>query len=274
MTEPNKSKYELNSDQNLEVTAVEYSEKERSRLGRGIYLLPNLFTTVALFAGFYAIVASMKGLFDVAAIAIFVAMIADTLDGRIARLTGTTSSFGAQYDSLSDMVSFGIAPALVTYSLALNILGKVGWVVAFSYVAATSLRLARFNVQSSSCESDKRYFKGLPCTAAAGFVAGLVWVDQRFHIPGGHALSLFIAVMVFFAAACMVSNILYPSFKEIDLKGKVPFFMIILVLLILIAIALDPPVVSFSAFFIYAFLGPIMALQRINRRKKIKKKAA
>jgi len=141
---------------------------------RGIYLLPNLFTTAALFAGFYAVIAAFKGYFDAAAIAIFVAMVADTLDGRIARLTNTQTAFGAEYDSLSDMVSFGVAPSLLVYTYCLSNLGKVGWLVVFLYTAATALRLARFNTQVN--DQDKRYFQGVPCPAAAGVLAGAVWL--------------------------------------------------------------------------------------------------
>lgn len=248
-----------------------HQARSSTRLRRGIYLLPNLLTTTALFAGFYAIVAAMQGQFHMAAIAIYVAMMADTLDGRVARLTGTESSFGAEYDSLSDLVSFGVAPALVMYSLALNLLGKVGWLVAFCYVAATALRLARFNIQTAV--SDKRYFRGLPCTSAAGFMAGVVWLQEIFHIEMTHVMTTVLAVVVFSVAACMVSNIYYLSFKDLDLRGKIPFFMTLLIILIVIAVALNPPIVLFSTFFMYAISGPCMALQRW-RRKKSKKQVA
>src|SRR5580698_8220938 len=158
--------------------------KDNNLLGktqsRGIYLLPNLFTTAALFAGFYAVMAAMKGYFDSAAIAIFVAMILDSLDGRVARMTNTQTAFGAQYDSLSDMVAFGVAPALIVYSWSLFSLGKLGWLIAFLYTAGTALRLARFNTQSH--DTDKRYFQGLPSPAAAGVIAGLVWLGNTYEL--------------------------------------------------------------------------------------------
>lgn len=219
---------------------------------RPIYLLPNLLTTAGLFAGFYAIVAAMKGNFEVAAIAIFVAMIMDGLDGRVARLTGTESEFGAQYDSLSDMMCFGVTPALVVYSWGLRYLGKFGWLAAFFYVAATALRLARFNTQSSYV--DKRYFIGLPCPAAAAVIAGMVWVGTDFAIPGKR-ISEIVAVVTIFVAALMVSNVRYPSFKELDFKEHVPFVAVLLVLLSYLLIAWDPPKVLFTIFSLYAISG-------------------
>jgi len=222
---------------------------------RGIYLLPNLLTTAGLFAGFYAIVAAMKGSFEVAAIAIFVAMIMDGLDGRVARLTGTESEFGAQYDSLSDMVCFGITPALVIYSWGLRYLGKFGWLVAFFYAAATALRLARFNTQLG--DSDKRYFVGLSCTAAAGVIAGMVWVGTDFGIPGTR-ISELVAVVSLLVASLMVSNVRYHSFKQLDFKQHVPFVAVLLVLLIYLLIAWDPPKVLFGLFFMYALSGPVL----------------
>ncbi|MAZ77633.1 MAG: CDP-diacylglycerol--serine O-phosphatidyltransferase [Legionellaceae bacterium] len=237
---------------------------------RGIYLLPNLFTTVGLFAGFYAIVAAMKGMFDIASIAIYVAMVADSLDGRVARLTGTQSKFGAEYDSLSDMVGFGIAPALVAYSLALHHLGKIGWLAAFCYTVATALRLARFNIQATGEEeADKRYFQGLPSPAAAGLLAGLVWVDHIFLLRGSTANAV-IAIMVVLTALLMVSNINYLSFKDLDLKNSVPFFAILIVVLVVVAIAMDPPHVLFSAFLVYALSGPIMSIKAFFKGKKNK----
>jgi CDP-diacylglycerol---serine O-phosphatidyltransferase len=234
---------------------------------RGIYLLPNLFTTIGLFAGFYAIVAAMKGMFDIASIAIYVAMVADSLDGRVARLTGTQSKFGAEYDSLSDMVGFGVAPALVAYSLALHQLGKVGWLVAFCYTVATALRLARFNIQTAGEEEvDKRYFQGLPSPAAAGLLAGLVWVDHIFMLHG-LMTNIVIAAMVIATALLMVSNVRYLSFKDLDLKNSVPFFVILLVVVVVVAIAMDPPHVLFAAFLVYALSGPLMYFLRLLKKK-------
>ncbi len=222
---------------------------------RGIYLLPNLFTTAGLFSGFYAIVAGMKGNFETAAIAIFVAMIMDGLDGRVARLTGTESEFGAQYDSLTDMVCFGVTPALVVYSWGLQYLGKFGWLAAFFYAAATALRLARFNIQSSY--TDKRYFVGLSCTAAAGVVAGLVWVGIDFAIPGKRVSEL-VAGVIIIVGALMVSNVRYHSFKDLDLKAHVPFVAVLFVVLSYLLIAWDPPKVLFGVFFLYALSGPVL----------------
>lgn len=226
---------------------------------RGIYLLPNLLTTASLFAGFYAIVAGMKGLFDTAAIAIFIAMIADSLDGRVARLMNASTDFGVQYDSLSDMVSFGIAPALVLYSWALNDLGKIGWLIAFLYVACAALRLARFNVQTE--ESDKRFFVGLPSPPAAAVVASMVWCFHDY-VPHNLFSVLVVGIVTLILAVCMVSNILYRSFKEFDLKDKTSFISLVVIVLVFIAISLNPPLVLFIISIVFALSGPIFALQR------------
>lgn len=233
---------------------------------RKIYLLPNVLTTAGLFAGFYAIVAAMKGNFEVAAIAVFVAMIFDSLDGRVARLTGTESEFGAQYDSLSDMMCFGVTPALVVYSWGLRYLGKFGWLAAFFYVAATALRLARFNTQLG--QSDKKYFIGLPCTAAAPVIAGMVWVGTDFAIPGKR-ISEVAAIVTIIIAMLMVSNVRFHSFKELDFKEHVPFVSLLLVLLTYLLIAWDPPKILFAVFFLYALSGPVLWV-RNNLVKKLK----
>lgn len=230
---------------------------------RGIYLLPNLLTTAALFAGFYAIVAAMKGLFEYAAIAIFIAMIMDTLDGRVARLTKTQSAFGAQYDSLSDMVSFGIAPALVSYNWGLSELGKPGWLAAFIFAATGALRLARFNVQTSIV--DKRYFVGLPIPAAAAVVAGMVWLGTELDISGKN-LSLLVALIVSTLGILMVSYFKYYSFKEIDFKNHVPYMAMVILILSFSLIAWNPPIVLFTVFFIYALSGPLLWIR--NRFRK------
>ena len=244
---------------------LENTEITRSR---GIYLLPNLFTTAGLFAGFYSIVAAMKGHFEIAAMTLFIAMIMDALDGRVARLTGTQSDFGAQYDSLSDMVCFGIAPALVVYSWGLHALGKLGWLAAFVYVAATGLRLARFNVQLE--KQDKRFFVGLPCPAAAAVIASMVWVGTDFAITGSK-ISVFIAVVTIAMAICMVSNIKYHSFKEVDFKGKVPFVTVLIVVFFYVLIAWDSPKVLFSMSFIYALSGPIFWCKSKFIARKLRK---
>lgn len=234
---------------------------------RGIYLLPNLFTTGALFAGFYAIVAGMQGQFEQAAMAVFAAMIMDTLDGRVARLTGTQSAFGAQYDSLSDMVCFGLTPALVSFNWGLFNLGKLGWLAAFIYAVATALRLARFNTQLHS--TDKRYFIGLPCPAAAAVVTGFVWLGTDLNIPGKQ-ISILVALILIGAGICMVSNLRYYSFKEIDFKNHVPFFAVLVVVLIFTVIAWDPPSTLFTIFFLYALSGPGMWLRNWYKRARHK----
>lgn len=221
---------------------------------KGIYLLPNLLTTAALFAGFYAIVAAMKGHFDIAAIAIFTAMVMDMLDGRVARLTGTVSEFGAEYDSLSDLVAFGVAPALVLYSWGLQELGKLGWLVAFIHTATMALRLARFNTQQDT--ADKRFFTGLPAPAAAGTVVGFVWMIQDLGMASG-SIKIFAAGITATVSALMVSTIPYYSFKDIDLRGKVPFVAILMIVLIFVGISVDPPKILFGGFFLFACSGPV-----------------
>ncbi|NOX75829.1 MAG: CDP-diacylglycerol--serine O-phosphatidyltransferase [Gammaproteobacteria bacterium] len=235
---------------------------------RGIYLLPNLFTTGCLFAGFYAIVAAMGGRFESAAIAIFIAMIMDGLDGRVARLTNTQSAFGAEYDSLADMVSFGLAPALVVYVWALSDLGKLGWLGAFVYTAGTALRLARFNTQVGS--ADKRYFQGLASPAAAAVVAGLVWVGHDYQVEG-LGISVFAFVVTVCAGLLMVSNVRYRSFKDLDLKGKVPFVTILAVVLVFVLVSIDPPQVLLLVFASYAVSGPVVTLMTLRRRRAERK---
>jgi CDP-diacylglycerol--serine O-phosphatidyltransferase len=216
---------------------------------RGIYLLPNMFTTAALFAGFYAIVQAMNGNFEQSAVAIFIAMVMDGLDGRVARLTHTQSAFGAEYDSLSDMVSFGVAPALIVYVWALKDMGKWGWIAAFIYCAGAALRLARFNTQHEV--ADKRFFQGLPSPAAAALLAGLVWVMNEYHIRGTDIRWLVWGVTLF-AGLTMVSNLRYYSGKDINLRKSVPFVGILLIVLTFILIFSDPPRVLFSVFVLYA----------------------
>lgn len=243
----------------------ETSVSSESARHRGIYLLPNLFTTGALFAGFYAIVAGMKGQFEPAAIAVFVAMIMDTLDGRVARLTNTQSVFGAQYDSLSDMICFGLTPALVSFNWALSGLGKLGWLAAFIYTAATALRLARFNTQLGT--ADKRYFIGLPCPTAAAVVSGLVWFGTDLNIIG-RQISIIVALILVSLGILMVSNLRYYSFKEIDFKGHVPFFSVLVMVVIFSVIAWDPPSVLFMMFFLYALSGPGLWLKNWYKKGK------
>ncbi|MEW6314069.1 MAG: CDP-diacylglycerol--serine O-phosphatidyltransferase [Pseudomonadota bacterium] len=224
---------------------------------RGIYLLPNLFTTGALFGGFYAIVQAMNGRFEHAAVAIFIAMVLDGLDGRVARLTHTQSAFGAEYDSLSDMVSFGAAPALVIYEWALKDLGKLGWIAAFIYCVGAALRLARFNTQLEV--ADKRWFQGLPSPAAAALIAGLVWVMLDFEIEG-HAIRWLAWVFTIFAGLTMVSNVRFYSFKDINLRRSVSFVVLLFLVLFFVLIATHPPAVLFGLFVAYALSGYAMWL--------------
>lgn len=219
---------------------------------RGVYLLPNAFTTAALFCGFYAIVMAMNLKFDHASIAIFAAMVLDSLDGRVARLTNTQSEFGAQYDSLSDMVSFGAAPALVVYEWSLRGMGKLGWLAAFVYCAGGALRLARFNTNIAVV--DKRYFQGLPSPAAAALVAGFVWLmdDLRF---AGTDLDWVSWVITLYAGLTMVTNVPFYSFKDINFRKPVPFIVAFLMVLALVAISGDPPKVLFGLFVLYGLSG-------------------
>ena len=230
---------------------------------RGIYLLPNLFTTAALFAGFYAIVQGMNGRFEYAAVAIFIAMVMDGLDGRVARMTNTQSAFGAEYDSLSDMVSFGVAPALVIYEWSLKGLGKLGWIAAFVYCVGAALRLARFNTTVDVV--DKRYFQGLPSPAAAALIAGLVWVVHDFGISGADA-RWFAGALTLFAGITMVSNIPYWSGKEINLRKSVPFIVVAAVALGFALVSFYPPGVLFVLFLAYALSGYVMFALRWRRR--------
>jgi len=219
---------------------------------KGIYILPNLFTLAALFGGFYAIVMAMNGRFDQAGIGVFCAMILDSLDGRVARMTNTQSAFGEQMDSLSDMVSFGAAPALIAYEWALKGLGRWGWVAAFVYCACAALRLARFNVNTSVV--DKRYFQGLPSPAAAALVTGLVWVMNDLGWDGRQLDWIMFAVALY-SGLTMVTNVPFYSFKDVHMKRSVPFAVIVLIALIIAVITIHPPIVLFAVFVIYSVSG-------------------
>jgi len=247
-------------------------ESPQARRSRGVYLLPNLFTTAALFCGFYAIIAALRGRFEVAAIAVFVAMILDGLDGRVARMTHTESEFGAQYDSMADLVSFGLAPALIMYEWALGsmadmggFLAKLGWLAAFFYTVMAALRLARFNVQLGS--TDKRYFIGLPSPSAAAIMAGMVWFCTDLGLDGPHMRWPALIVTIG-AGALMFSNILYFSFKQFDLRGRMPFMTALLVVLIFVFTSIDPPKVLFLGFLIYGLSGPVLYLTRRLRARR------
>jgi CDP-diacylglycerol---serine O-phosphatidyltransferase len=219
---------------------------------KGIYILPNLFTLAALFGGFYAIVMAMNGRFDQAAIGVFCAMVLDSLDGRIARMTNTQSAFGEQMDSLSDMVSFGAAPALIAYVWALTSLGRWGWVGAFVYCACAALRLARFNVNTTVV--DKRFFQGLPSPAAAALVAGFIWLMTEAGIAGEDVRWITFALTLY-AGLTMVTNVPFYSFKDVSMKRSVPFAVIVLIALAIAVINIHPPTVMFGLFVVYGLSG-------------------
>ena len=219
---------------------------------KGIYMLPNMVTLAALFGGFYAVVMAMNGRFDLATIGIFVAMVLDSLDGRVARLTNTQSAFGEQMDSLSDMVSFGAAPALIAYEWALRDLGRWGWIAAFVYCACAALRLARFNVNTGVV--DKKYFQGLPSPAAAALVAGFIWLMTDAEYPGNE-LEWPMFVITLYAGLTMVTNVPFYSFKDLSLKKSVPFAAIVLVALAIAIINIHPPTVLFGVFVLYGLSG-------------------
>jgi len=251
-------------------------EQNETRLKsrRGIYLLPNMFTTAGLFAGFYAIVAAMGGRYEAAAIAIFIAMIMDGIDGRVARLTHTQSEFGVQYDSLSDMVCFGLAPALVMYEWSLQYMvsigwAKLGWLSAFVYTAGAALRLARFNAQIGTAE--KSYFKGLPSPSAAAVLAGLIWIGADNDVAGQDAVYLAF-IMTVLMGGLMVSNVRYYSFKEFDFKNRVPFVGLLVGLLVFVFTSIDPPKVLFAGFLFYAISGPVLTLARVRKNRATRRR--
>jgi CDP-diacylglycerol---serine O-phosphatidyltransferase len=248
------------TDKKLSRRATDNSESPSLR-ERGIYLLPNLFTSAALFSGFYAIVSAMNFKYEQAAIAIFVAMVMDGLDGRVARMTNTQSAFGAEYDSLSDMVSFGVAPALIMYVWALKPLGKIGWIAAFIYCACAALRLARFNTKLEDPFQDKRFFQGLPSPAAAALLAGFVWVSYEYGISGREIFFGAIKMqwlawgLTVFAAGSMVSDLSFYSGKDINLKKSVPFVAVLAIMLGFVLVSYSPPEVLFAVVFVYALSG-------------------
>lgn len=253
-------------DQLDHILPVDELEEEISENGvkvrkKGIYILPNLFTTASLFSGFYAIVASVDGKYENAAIAIFIAMILDMLDGRIARLTNTQSKFGAEYDSLADMVSFGIAPAVSVFIWSLQALGKLGWAITFIYIAAAALRLARFNTQTET--ADKNYFTGLASPSAAAMLAGSMWVFDEFYgsvqyIPPG--LIWLVGLITLVSALLMVSNVRYHSFKGLNLKERVPFVVILLAVIVFAVILIETSVALLIIFGLYVLSGPVYTL--------------
>src|SRR5512144_1627035 len=232
---------------------------------RGIYLLPNLFTTAALFAGFYAIVQAMNNNFDQSAVAIFVAMVLDGLDGRVARMTRTQSAFGAEYDSLSDMVAFGAAPALVIYEWSLRGMGKLGWIAAFVYVAGAALRLARFNTLLEV--ADKRWFLGIPSPSAAALVAGFVWIMDDNGVDADSVRWWAFAVTLF-AGLTMVSNLKYYSFKTINLKKSVPFLAVFAIVAFVALVSYQPAIVLFGMFVAYAVSGFVVSGWLVWRKRR------
>ncbi|CAH0313558.1 Phosphatidylcholine synthase [Massilia sp. Bi118] len=235
---------------------------------RGIYLLPNAFTTAALFGGFYAIVMAMNQRFDHACWAVFIAMVLDGLDGRVARLTNTQSEFGAQYDSLSDMVSFGAAPALVIYEWSLRGLGKLGWIAAFVYCAGAALRLARFNTNIEVV--DKRFFQGLPSPAAAALVVGFVMMmtDPDINVSA-RSVDWISWGLALFAGITMVTNVPFYSFKDVNFRKSVPFIVVFLIALFFALLAIDPPKVLWPLFVVYGLSGYAVYLWRLAKGKPV-----
>jgi CDP-diacylglycerol--serine O-phosphatidyltransferase len=270
----NPGRISTNEDQWAEVMGDELDyeveglvpEKPRLR-SKGIYLLPNAFTTAALFSGFFAIVNAMNDQFQVAAIAIFASLVLDGMDGRVARMTNTQSAFGEQYDSLADMVSFGVAPALVAYEWALKDLGKWGWLAAFTYCAGAALRLARFNVNTGVV--DKKFFQGLPSPAAGSLIAGFIWLADDNKIPVRDSaipwITFFIAV---YAGLTMVSNARFYSGKALDVRYRVPFGVMVLLILTFVLISSNPPLTLFGLFVIYSASGYVIwAWERLSGRR-------
>lgn len=241
---------------------------------KGIYLLPNAFTTANLFCGFFAIVQAMNNRFEIAAIAIFFALVMDGMDGRVARMTNTQSAFGEQYDSLTDMVSFGVAPALVAYEWVLKDLGKWGWLAAFAYCAGAALRLARFNTNIGVV--DKRFFQGLPSPAAASLIAGFVWlaIDNKLPVKELYIPWVMFALTIY-AGITMVSNAMFYSGKALDVRYRAPFGVMILVILGFVLVSSDPPVALFGLFVVYALSGYVLWVwQRVFPSKDTKGKAS
>jgi len=241
-------------------------EPPRAR-SKGIYLLPNAFTTAALFCGFFAIVQAMNHQFETAAIAIFASLVLDGMDGRIARMTNTQSAFGEQYDSLADMVSFGVAPALVAYEWVLKDFGKWGWLAAFTYCAGAALRLARFNVNTGVV--DKKFFQGLPSPAAGALIAGFIWLADDNKIPVRDSAIPWVTFLItIYAGLTMVSNARFYSGKALDIRYRVPFGVMVLMILTFVLISSNPPLTLFGIFVIYAISGYVIwAWERMTGRK-------
>jgi CDP-diacylglycerol--serine O-phosphatidyltransferase len=246
-----------------------YQGSKRERPSRGIYLLPNLFTTSALLAGFYSIILAYYGDYKVSGIAIIIAMVLDGFDGRVARMTNTTTAFGAEYDSMADMISFGMAPAFLMYTWSLSSLneakfGQLGWVIAFVYTACCGLRLARFNVAVGT--ADKRFFQGLACPAAAAILASFVWVMADFGVDGPEVVVIAV-LLTLFSAIAMVSTLTYYSFKDLGANRRVSFVVLLGLLLLFVVTAVDPPKMILIAAIMYGLSGPVYYLFRMYRKR-------
>lgn len=253
-----------NQDAEINIPIDEHEEiisedgKEIRR--RGVYLLPNLFTLAALFAGFYAVIAGMSGSFNEAGWAILIAGICDGLDGRIARLTGTQSAFGAEFDSLADVISFGMAPSLLMFTWGFEPLGQLGWAASFMFVSCAALRLARYNVQLGTV--NKRFFLGLQSPVAAGIVTGIPWVGFHYGLEVTSVVSYVCAFVTIFTGLLMISNYQYFSFKELNFKGTVPYMVFVFTIVLLVVIAQNPHEMLFSMCVIYALSGPIAWIRK------------
>ena len=252
-------------DGNDSATIVQGETLPRKRR-KGIYILPNLFTLAALFGGFYAVVMAMNNRFDLAAVGVFCAMVLDSLDGRVARMTNTQSAFGEQMDSLSDMVSFGAAPALIAYEWTLRGAGRWGWIAAFVYCACAALRLARFNVNTSVV--DKRYFQGLPSPAAAAMVTGFIWLMTELDVDR-EDVTWYMFAMCLYAGLTMVTNVPFYSFKDVQMKKSVPFVVIVLIALGIAIVNIHPPIVMFGLFVIYGVSGYVVYAWRKTKGQQV-----
>jgi CDP-diacylglycerol--serine O-phosphatidyltransferase len=244
--------------------------KRKSRRRRGIYVLPNLFTSASLFSGFYGIVAAMEGRFEPAAVAIIISAVLDGLDGRIARLTHTTTQFGVEYDSLADVIAFGVAPGVLAFQWALRPFGRLGWLAAFMFVICGALRLARFNVQKSN--EDVSHFKGLPIPAAACFIASMILFVESWE-GSPEIRSAAIIAMIYILSFLMVSTLHYSSFKKFDIRNRKPFNMLLSLILIAMVIAYKPKVMLFLLLFVYVISGPAVTFYRLYRRIPLRKKS-
>ena len=236
----------------------------KTKRKKGIYLLPNLFTSASLFGGFYAVVAAIQGKYEMAAVAILLSCLLDGLDGRIARFTNTASAFGTEYDSLSDLVAFGMAPGILAFQWALKPFGRLGWLAAFTYVICGALRLARFNVQKNTMEPN--FFKGLPIPAAGSFIASLVLFTNALGVLPD-SKHLVIIVVVYLLSFLMVSSIGYLSFKGLELKKQKPFNVLVAIILILLVIAYKPNIMLFFVLSVYVLSGPVMALFHVQKKR-------